>query len=108
MLADVITLPLYASTSEVLGRMLPLYVAFFFAGVGSIVFATANSMTVVISGRLLQGLGGGGLDALNEILIVDITTLKERPLYLGMSPSRGKRICSNYPRRATSRVSFAN
>lgn len=40
-------------------------------------------MPTLIAGRLLQGLGGGGLDALNEILIVDITTLKERPLYLG-------------------------
>lgn len=41
-------------------------------------------MSVIIIGRLLQGFGGGGLDALNEILIVDITTLKERPLYLGV------------------------
>lgn len=41
-------------------------------------------MAVVIVGRLLQGLGGGGLDVLNEILIVDITTLKERPLYMGL------------------------
>lgn len=52
--------------------------------VGSVVFATANTMAVVIIGRLLQGLGGGGLDVLNEILIVDITSLKERPLYMGL------------------------
>lgn len=83
-LTVVISLPLYASASDVLGRMIPLYTCYVLFLVGSIIFATANSMAVVIIGRLLQGLGGGGLDVLNEILIVDITTLKERPLYLGL------------------------
>ncbi|KKY36479.1 putative efflux pump antibiotic resistance [Diaporthe ampelina] len=83
-LTVVISLPIYASASDVLGRMIPLYTCYVLFLVGSVVFATANSMVVVIIGRLLQGLGGGGLDVLNEILIVDITTLKERPLYLGL------------------------
>lgn len=83
-LTVVVSLPTYASASDVLGRNIPLYTSYFFFLVGSIVFATANSMVVVIVGRLLQGLGGGGLDVLNEILIVDITTLKERPLYIGL------------------------
>lgn len=77
-------MPTYASASDVLGRKIPLYTSYFLFLVGSIVFATANSMAVVIVGRLLQGLGGGGLDVLNEMLIVDITTLKERPLYIGL------------------------
>lgn len=84
MLAVVVTLPVYASASDVLGRMLPLYTSYVLFFVGSIVFATAKSMTVVIIGRLIQGFGGGGLDVLNEIIVVDITTLKERPLYMGL------------------------
>lgn len=84
MLAMVVTLPIYASASDVLGRMIPLYTSYVLFFVGSIVFATANSMTVIIIGRLIQGLGGGGLDVLNEVIVVDITTLKERPLYIGM------------------------
>lgn len=83
-LTVVVSLPIYASASDVLGRMIPLYTSYVLFLVGSVVFATANSMVVVIIGRLLQGLGGGGLDVLNEILIVDITTLKERPLYMGL------------------------
>ncbi|KAI3394933.1 hypothetical protein diail_2105 [Diaporthe ilicicola] len=83
-LTVVISLPIYASASDVLGRMIPLYTCYVLFLVGSVVFATANSMVVVIIGRLIQGLGSGGLDVLNEILIVDITTLKERPLYMGM------------------------
>lgn len=83
-LTVVVSLPTYASASDVLGRKIPLYTSHFLFLVGSIVFATANSMPVVIIGRLVQGLGGGGLDVLNEILIVDITTLEERPLYIGL------------------------
>ena len=75
---------MYASASDVLGRMIPLYSSYALFLVGSIVFATAKSMTVVIIGRLIQGLGGGGLDVLNEMIVVDITTLKERPLYIGI------------------------
>lgn len=54
----------------------------FFAG--SLVFALAHSMISVIAGRVLQGLGGGGLDVLSEIIVTDMTTLQERPLYLGL------------------------
>ena len=78
------TQPIYTSFSDVFGRMIPLYFAFFIFGVGSIVFAIAHDMPIAILGRVLQGLGGGGLDVLGEIIIADITSLKERPLYLGL------------------------
>jgi MFS family permease len=52
--------------------------------VGSLVFALAQSMGVVILGRVLQGLGGGGLDVLAEIILADMTTLQERSFYLGL------------------------
>ncbi|KAI0008840.1 MFS general substrate transporter [Xylariaceae sp. FL0662B] len=84
LLAVVVTQPLYVSASDVIGRKPLLDAAFLFFFVGSIVFATAHSMAVVIVGRLVQGLGGGGLDVLNEVLICDITTLKERPLWIGL------------------------
>jgi hypothetical protein len=41
-------------------------------------------MGSVIAGRTLQGLGGGGLDVLSEIIVTDMTTLQERSLYLGL------------------------
>ncbi|KAK0623889.1 major facilitator superfamily domain-containing protein [Immersiella caudata] len=84
MLAVVITQPLYTSTSDVLGRKIPLYASFLLFIAGSIIFAVAESMAVVIAGRILQGLGAGGIDVLGEIIVADMTTLKERPLYLGL------------------------
>ena len=52
-------------------------------------------MPVLIVGRILQGLGGGGLDVLSEIILTDITSLKERPLYLGLYalPMAGGGVC---------------
>ncbi|KAH9892310.1 major facilitator superfamily domain-containing protein [Xylariomycetidae sp. FL2044] len=83
-LAVVVVQPVYTSVSNVLGRMLPLYASFVLFVAGSIVFACAQDMGVLIAGRVFQGLGSGGLDVLNEIIVADITTLKERPLYLGL------------------------
>lgn len=80
----VITQPIYTSVSDVLGRKIPLYVSFLLFFIGSIVFAAASSMNIVILGRVFQGLGAGGLDVLGEIIVADITNLKERPLYLGV------------------------
>ena len=62
----------------------PLYSTFVWFIAGSIIFATAQSMSMLIVGRVLQGVGAGGLDVLSEIILVDMTTLQERPLYLAI------------------------
>ncbi|CAJ2508152.1 Uu.00g093380.m01.CDS01 [Anthostomella pinea] len=84
MLTVTVVQPIYTSVSDIVGRKLPLYLAFFFFGLGSIIFAVGHSMGMVIAGRVLQGIGGGGLDVLNEVIIADITTLKERAFWLGL------------------------
>jgi MFS family permease len=83
LLAVVIVQPLYTSVSNVMGRKMPLYISYLLFITGSIVFGLSQSMDVLIVGRTLQGFGAGGLDVLNEIILADITTLKERPMYLG-------------------------
>ncbi|CAG8955556.1 hypothetical protein HYFRA_00009510 [Hymenoscyphus fraxineus] len=82
-LAVVVVQPLYTSISDVVGRKEPFCAGFVFFAIGSVVFAVANNMAVLIVGRLLQGLGAGGLDVLSEVILVDMTSLKERPKYLG-------------------------
>ncbi|KAI3011178.1 hypothetical protein CBS147346_1379 [Aspergillus niger] len=84
MLAVSVVQPLYLSSSDVLGRKIPLHTAYFLFVVGSLVFALAPNMATVIVGRTIQGLGGSGLDVLNEIITADMTTMKERPTYLGL------------------------
>lgn len=79
-----VTQPIYVSLSDVLGRKLPFYASMVFFTIGTLVFATAHKMSVLIAGRLIQGIGCGGLDVLEEIILADITSLKERPMYLGL------------------------
>ncbi|KAK8115463.1 Major facilitator superfamily domain- general substrate transporter [Apiospora sp. TS-2023a] len=84
LLAVAVTQPLYSTVSDAFGRKYPLFVAFILFFLGSIIFATAQSMVAVIMGRVLQGLGGGGINVIGEIIVTDMTTLRERPLYLGL------------------------
>lgn len=88
-------MPIITSLSNVLGRKIPLYASFVVFMAGSIAFALANDMPTLIVGRTLQGLGGGGLDVLGEVILSDITSLKERALYFGLFsiPMAGGAIC---------------
>ncbi|GLB11600.1 hypothetical protein AtubIFM57258_008470 [Aspergillus tubingensis] len=79
-----VTQPVCSNISDVVGRKYVLYASIIFFGVGSIVFATATNMDIIIVGRLIEGLGSGGLDVLQSIILCDITTMKERPWWLGV------------------------
>lgn len=76
--------PIWASISNEFGRKFPLYISIGLFFVGSIVFATAQNMGTIIVGRVLQGLGGGGIDVLVQVILADMTTLEERSTYLGL------------------------
>jgi MFS family permease len=83
-LVEAIVQPIYTSTSDILGRLWPLYFSIVVFCIGCVVFALAKTMSVLILGRVIQGVGAGGLDVLTHIILMDITTMKERPLYIGL------------------------
>lgn len=74
----------WTAFSEVFGRKIPLLSSIALFAAGSLVFALAHSMRTLIAGRVLQGIGGGGIDVLAEVILADITTLEERSLWLGL------------------------
>ncbi|KXT04063.1 hypothetical protein AC578_4906 [Pseudocercospora eumusae] len=84
LLCVVVTTPIWTSTSDVLGRKPLLLAAAALFFIGSIVFALAQDMPTLIAGRVLQGLGGGGINVLVESIVADMTTLKERSFWLGI------------------------
>jgi MFS family permease len=45
-----------------------------------------HNMMVLIVGRTVQGIGGGGLETLCEIILTDVTTLKEQALCMQPEP----------------------
>lgn len=50
--------------------------AIFFAG--SLIGALANDFTILLVGRTIQGIGGGGILTLTEIVVTDLVPLQFR------------------------------
>lgn len=59
-----------------------IYVSLGFFLVGSIIPAVADNFTVVLVGRSIQGIGGGGIICLTEMVVVDTVPLRERGKWL--------------------------
>jgi len=73
--------PLYGKISDIHGRRATLYAALGLFLVGSLIAALAPNMFVLIGARAVQGLGGGGLFALTQIIIGDMLPPRERGRY---------------------------
>ncbi|KAI0014098.1 major facilitator superfamily domain-containing protein [Xylariaceae sp. FL0662B] len=82
-LASTSATPVWAKLSDVFGRKPVLTAANGVFMVGSLVAALAASVVVLIAGRVLQGLGAGGIVVLVTIIIGDLFALGERAKYFG-------------------------
>jgi MFS family permease len=84
-LASTASTPLWAKCSDIWGRkpIILLSNATFMAG--SLIAGLANSSTMLIAGRTLQGAGGGGIVIMVSIIIADLFPLQERAKYYGLS-----------------------
>ncbi|ORY14390.1 major facilitator superfamily-domain-containing protein [Clohesyomyces aquaticus] len=84
LLTSAVFQPVIASISEVFGRQQMLLWALFLFTVGSILCAIANDFTVLLVGRSVQGIGGGGIVTLGQVIFCDIVPLRQRPKYFAM------------------------
>jgi EmrB/QacA subfamily drug resistance transporter len=75
--------PLWGKISDLWGRRPSFQAAIVIFLVGSVICALAGSIEVMIVGRAVQGLGGGGLMALALAVIGDIIPPRERGKYQG-------------------------
>ena len=79
----VIAMPLLGAYSDVRGRA-PVYaICVVVFAIGSVVTATASSLPWLVAGRVLQGLGGGGLVPLTLALAADLYGNGQRTFALG-------------------------
>lgn len=76
MLADGASTPIWGKVSDIWGRKPILLVAIAIFFLGSAISATAVSMDMLIAGRAVQGLGGGGLLTLSNIVISDLFSMR--------------------------------
>ncbi|KAG0236722.1 hypothetical protein BGW42_002884 [Actinomortierella wolfii] len=76
--------PLYGAASNMFGRKRSMLFAAGIFLLGSALAGAAQSMTMLIIARAVQGLGGSGIIALSMILVADIVPLRERGTYQGL------------------------
>ncbi|HEX6492004.1 MAG TPA: MFS transporter, partial [Candidatus Dormibacteraeota bacterium] len=80
----VVALPLLGRLSDVYGRRPVLLGCLAVFALGSVVTASAHALGVVVAGRTLQGLGGGGLVPVTLALVADTWPPHRRGLPLGV------------------------
>ncbi len=83
LLASTAGIPLYGKIADIRGRRFTLRIAILMYMAGSLVCALAPNMGVLIFGRALHGLGGGGLSSMGMIVLGDLASPKERGKYYG-------------------------
>jgi EmrB/QacA subfamily drug resistance transporter len=81
LLASTAIIPLYGKIADIHGRRFTLRIAILAYLAGSLVCALAPNMLVLIFGRVLHGLGGGGLSSMGMMVLGDLVGPKERGRY---------------------------
>src|SRR5258705_9245141 len=81
LLASTVVSPLYGKLSDIHGRRAMMLVAIGLFLAGSVVSAPAPNMAMLIAGRTLQGIGGGGVVPLTQTGLADMGSPRVRGLY---------------------------
>lgn len=77
--------PVIAALSDVFGRRALLLLSLIAFGAGTLVCApVAHGFPVFFAGRALQGVGGGGIVTMGQVIYADIVPLRQRPKYFSI------------------------
>lgn len=82
LLAYAVAGPIWAKFSDIWGRKPALMGSIALFAVASVIAAAAVDMAMLIAGRAMQGVAGGGLMQLVNITISDLFSMRKRALYL--------------------------
>ncbi|KAK4918943.1 hypothetical protein LTR49_013415 [Elasticomyces elasticus] len=85
LLTSTVFQPVFGSFSDIFGRKPMILISLFCFGLGAILAAVAHgSMALMLVGRSVQGVGGGGVLVLTEIVITDLVPLRFRGQYFSL------------------------
>lgn len=84
MVTATVFLPLIGQISNIFGRRIPSIISIAIFALGAGISGGANSVSMLIAGRAVQGIGFGGVILLADILIADICPVRERAKYVGV------------------------
>ncbi|KAK7751945.1 hypothetical protein SLS62_006088 [Diatrype stigma] len=85
--ATTVPLPFYGQIANIFGRRNPLFVAIALFALGSGIGGGASNVAMLIVGRVIQGLGTGGIAVLPEIVICDLIPPRFRGPWLSITMS---------------------
>ncbi len=81
LLSSTVVAPLYGKLSDIHGRRAMMLLAIGLFVAGSAVSAAAPDIAMLIVGRTLQGIGGGGIVPLTQTTVADMVAPRERGHY---------------------------
>jgi MFS family permease len=84
LLTSAVTMPFLAALSDIFGRTWVLISSLAFFTIGTLLCCRADDIVVLLVGRCVQGVGGGGIVALSLLVAVDIVPLRYRPKWFGI------------------------
>jgi MFS family permease len=76
--------PLYGQTADLFGRRYLMIFAITVFIAGSAISGAAQNISMLIAGRAIQGIGGGGINMLVNLIISDIVPLRERGTFMAI------------------------
>ncbi|GEM12857.1 exocyst complex component sec6 [Rhodotorula toruloides] len=82
---DVDVAPTFGGLANIFWDVEPVLVAaLLIFALGSALTGGAQSMAMAIAGRSVQGIGGGAILTMSEIIVIDLVPLAERGAYMGI------------------------
>ncbi|CAI6342476.1 unnamed protein product [Periconia digitata] len=97
LLANAASIPFWGRLSDVFGRKPIILITNSIFLAGSIVCAVSSSATMLITGRTVQGLGGGGVNCLVYVCVADMFSIRDRSFYMGIVGAMYAVACSLGP-----------
>lgn len=84
LIAYVVAIPIVGRLSDHIGRQAAFMGCLVIFAIGSIIMAQADSMTIAVVGRVIQGIGGGGLLPVTIALVGDVLPRKMHLAGIGL------------------------
>ena len=84
LLATTVSTPVWGKLADLFDRKLLVQLALSVFVISSAIAGFSQGTTMLITLRVFQGLGAGGLAALSQIIIADIISPRERGKYMGL------------------------